>query len=89
MSRLRLYLHNPTQMNKHIALTLTSYVTTVKNGHFARNCPSKTSYMNITVRDESHGEESESGSYEHSFHQNSAGNHNKDWVLFDNQSTPD
>ena len=60
-----------------------------KNEHYARNCPSKTSNMNTTVGDERHEEENKSESYEHIFHQISAGYLNKDWVLLDYQSTLD
>ena len=61
----------------------------VKNGHYARYSPVKTSYISTTMGTESKEELDESGSNEHILHQTCAGNLSKDWVLLDYQSTLD
>ena len=56
-----------------------------KTGHYAKNCQEKTNYMNTTVGDKIHGEETEGGNEEqHIFHQVGGGHLSKDWVLLDN-----
>ena len=54
-----------------------------KNGHHARNCPSKKGYVNTTIGDENNDVDNEGVSDKHIFHQ-TGGNLSKVWVLLDN-----
>ena len=58
-----------------------------KTGHYAKNGPKKTSYLNATDGDKVNDDGNENESDEHIFHQTSGDNLSKDWVLLDNQST--
>ena len=56
-----------------------------KSGHYARNYPSKKSYMNATAGDDDNGQDNKSMNDEHIFHQTGGGDLSKDCVLLDNQ----